>query len=144
MFLTTVFTKVAMAINNFVVLADLDYLKTDGNGAFDQLEKVIKEYFAETYQLLLVIGVAVLVLAGVAAGILFGVLKDAQKVKENKTWLVRVLVAVAIVAGILTAVSLAFGVGEAIEESVEEAEGEEGDTAFRDFALPYGVVIEEC
>ena len=119
MFLTTAFTKVAFAINKFVVLADLDYLKTDGNGAFDRLEGVIKAYFADAYQLLLVIGVAVLVLAAVVAGILFGVMKDSQKVKENKAWLIRILASVAIIATVLTLVSIAFGVGAAAEESLE-------------------------
>jgi len=119
MFLTNVFTKMAFAMNKPAVLtADLDYLKTGGNNAFDQLEQVIKAYFADAYQLLMVVGVAVLVLAGVTAGILFGVMKDSQKVKENKSWLIRILASVAIIALVLTLVSLAFGVGAAAEGTV--------------------------
>lgn len=134
MFLTNLCAEVALAARKVALLtADLDYLKTGGNGAFDKLSNVVKAYFADAYQFLIVVGVALLVLAAVIAGILFGIMKDSAKVKENKSWLIRILAAVAIVALALTLVSIAFGIGEAADNSVN-------DTAFRE--PPYGIMME--
>ena len=111
-----------MASNALVVLSgNVDFLKdpSKNNGAFSGLQNLAEGYFASAYQVMQVVGICLFVLAGLAAALMFGIFKDSQKVKENKSWLIRILAAVAIFALVLTLVGLAFNVGN--EVSVDGA-----------------------
>lgn len=150
MFLTTAFTKVALAINNVVVLTqgtDLNYLKTGGNGAFSKLLQVVQSYFADAYQFLLAVGISIMALAGVLAFIFLGVLKDSTKIKENKNWIMRILGSAAGIALVLTLVTLAFGAGSSVDGTLEDVTPTviptPTGTAMNDVEteLPYGAVI---
>lgn len=150
MFLTTAFTKVALAINNVVVLTgtDLNYLKTGGNGAFSKLLQVVQSYFADAYQFLLAVGISIMALAGVLAFIFLGVLKDSTKIKENKNWILRILGSAAGIALVLTLVTLAFGAGSSVDGTLEDEVTPTviptpTGTAMNDVEteLPYGAVI---
>lgn len=113
-----------MASNAVMVLAgNVDFLEdpNKNNQAFSGLQNLIEGYFASAYQLMQVVGICVFVIAGLAAALMFGVFKDSQKVKENKSWLIRIFAAVAIFALVLTLVGVAFDVGDQVEATTPSA-----------------------
>lgn len=93
-----------------------DFLKDNKTDkTFAGVQSTFEGLFASAYSLFISVGIALLVLAGIAAAILFGMLKDNTKVKENRNWIVRVLAAAAIVAVMLTAVGLFYSVGASVQ-----------------------------
>jgi len=107
-----------MASNAVMVLAGkVDFLENPdkNNHALDGFQRLAEGYFASAYQLMLTVGICLFVLAGLAAALMFGIFKDSQKVKENKSWIIRILAATAIFALILTLVGAAFNVGDEVK-----------------------------
>ena len=106
--------RMALAVSNFVVLSNpADFMKdpSKNNGAFSGVQKMAEGYFASAYQVMLVIGICIFVLAGLAAALLFGILKNSTKVQENKAWLIRILAAVVIFALVLTVIGMFYEIG---------------------------------
>ena len=121
MYLKRMFYQVAMAIGNVVVLTNpVDFLDdpNKNNGAFSGIQSLGEGYFASGYQAIEVLGLCLLAIAALAAAILFGFFKDTQKVKENNTWLLRIIGAVAIVACIMTVFGFAFDAGSAANNAL--------------------------
>ena len=88
---------------------------TKGSGIFGGIDSILEGYFAAGYRLVIVIGVCLFVLALLVAAILFGVMKDHDKVKENRSWIIRILIAVAVFSLALTLVGIAYELGEKID-----------------------------
>lgn len=131
-----------MASNALVVLSgNVDFLKdpAKNNGAFSGLQELAKGYFASAYQVMQVVGICMFVLAGLAAALMFGIFKDSQKVKENKSWLIRILAAVAIFALVLTLVGLAFNVGNEVSVDGTPTPGTPTPAASIEYNVDYNI-----
>jgi cytochrome bd-type quinol oxidase subunit 1 len=90
----------------------LDQLQSGGDGSFDEVGRAITGAVSSIYTILRNVGLMVIILCGVAAAILFGILKNEQSIQKNKTWLLRIIVAVALVALIPTILGMVAGLGD--------------------------------
>lgn len=106
--------RMALAVSNFVVLSNpAEFMKDPDkdNGAFSGIKNLAEGYFASAYQVMMVVGVCIFVLAVLAAALLLGVLKNTTKVQENRSWLIRILGSVVVFALALTLVGMFFEIG---------------------------------
>jgi len=140
MFLVNVWAKAvpAMAVLADKTEVDLDYLKTGGNGALDGLKQLFMDYLAESYQLLIAVGILLLVLVGCAAAICFGIYKHSTKVMEHKEQIIRILIAAALVAAIPTIVGSAYGIGKSTEDAMDAT----NETSAIEYVLPNEITMD--
>lgn len=90
----------------FVFGGIVDYLgqslPKDYDPIFNRLSKNLFPIITGAYNLIMVLGMGALTIAGLIAILGYGLFKDAQLVKENKQWLGRILIAAVLSGSVLT------------------------------------------
>jgi hypothetical protein len=92
----------------------MERLESDNNGAFSAAEKALANTVASAYKTIRNVGFMILLACGIAAGILFGILKNEQAIQRNKTWLIRLIAAVALVTLIPTIFATIAGIADKV------------------------------
>lgn len=92
----------------------MERLESDNNGAFSAAEKALSNTVASAYKTIRNIGFMILLACGIAAGILFGILKNEQAIQKNKNWIIRLIEAVALVTLIPTIFATIAGIADKV------------------------------
>ena len=96
-----------------------DALKGEGAGTFDTLMEVLTPILKDTYVAVIIIGICLMIIAGVSAIVVLSLSKNDKKVAENKTWLMRIIFCVAGIGLFLSGTSLVWRTSQKVNSSLD-------------------------
>ncbi len=98
--------------NEKAVQEVIEKLNEGGNGMFDELGNEVTGALSNVFSWVRTVGLILLLLAGVIAAIMLGVMKNEQAIQKNKTWLIRILGAAAGIGLIMTLIPIFASLGD--------------------------------
>ena len=114
---------VGNAVNRFCYLISednpFDVFKSKGAGTFDSVLDVLTPILKDTYVVVIVIGICLMAIAGVAAITVLSLSKNDKKVGDNKSWLMRIIIGVAGLGLFLSAITIVWKVSQKVDSSLE-------------------------
>lgn len=114
-----------------------DAFKGEGAGIFDTAIKAVTPFFKDAYLALIIIGICLMVLAGLAAITVIALSNNDKKVAEKKSWLLRIIICAGGLGLFLAGISLVWKIATKINTSLEENSDGISTTTAQVREIPY-------